>query len=583
MKFCTYCGSQLSETSRFCMNCGKPVAAPTSADLRPAPAQPESAATAQVSAPAAQYSSSYPEAAQQEVRYVPHHGASEPPAEKSNSKLGIWCFICGFLCWPVGAVLGVLDLVKNRRQCKHGLTIAGLILSFLGLLCTIFGTFYLVPKLKTLMTDPYPYVLDGPGSEAPPVKAETPAPTVPAAPENQAAETGALPSADPVQNETDPANSSETEPGAPLLTADAEYTMFTDYWNSLVLVVTNPMTEALQIRANVNFYDEDGILLGSDYGLTSICAPGDSYVISCGIGSPFTDYSYTLSTETNEYLISAPDDLLIDYVTLDDRVIVTGSNVGDAALDNADVTVLYYQGDRLVDWQSTYFCDLDYELKPGKSRTVQLLSYCDFDSVRIFPSSSRTLYYTPPQCSVDADAVAQEILNSSEVIMEENDYYPEIHFVVQNPTSVQLKVAVACKLFDRDGQITECYYEYFEPLGPEDTTFISVCVCDEESVDYEYSVEVSESGYKSLTADMSLSYSEDDSGVTFYATNISDETIDSATVRVLFYREDKCVYSDICYFNDEDYELKAGETVESRIPMYMAFDYFTYYWHGYNW
>jgi len=47
------------------------------------------------------------------------------------------------------------------------------------------------------------------------------------------------------------------------------------------------------------------------------------------------------------------------------------------------VHCLFFDGDELVYYNSSYFTDSDYELKPGKEITKELRSYSDYDSTVI--------------------------------------------------------------------------------------------------------------------------------------------------------------------------------------------------------
>jgi|GEM_PF-689938 len=71
-------------------------------------------------------------------------GSTAPAAKEGHSTMAVVAFICSLLClWPIGLVLGIIDLVKNKDK-KHGFSIAAVIISglyliFFILICIITG------------------------------------------------------------------------------------------------------------------------------------------------------------------------------------------------------------------------------------------------------------------------------------------------------------------------------------------------------------------------------------------------------------------------------------------------------------
>ena len=51
--------------------------------------------------------------------------------------------------------------------------------------------------------------------------------------------------------------------------------------------------------------------------------------------------------------------------------------------------MLFFSGDKVVGFDSTYFVDDDSELKPGKTITKELHCYEEYDSVKIYFTGRR--------------------------------------------------------------------------------------------------------------------------------------------------------------------------------------------------
>lgn len=100
-KFCSQCGSQVTETQRFCNKCG-------------AQLQPTQPAAGGYSAPAANYPSpetpkyqTPPEYQQPGYGQMPYQQPYQPPAASGDLKPNI----AGALCYPLSFVTGILFLV----------------------------------------------------------------------------------------------------------------------------------------------------------------------------------------------------------------------------------------------------------------------------------------------------------------------------------------------------------------------------------------------------------------------------------------------------------------------------------------
>lgn len=164
MEYCKHCGEPLTDSTKFCPNCGKPreaaPAAPAEAEYEEAEyvlEEPEEDSPQAEPVPVTNEPKARPEApkpqpeppqAQPPVEQPPVY-REEAPAKKKASKLSVWAFVLTVLLVTagIGFILAFVDLVKKDRQHKHGLSVAALVIcGILGVLAFI-GKNYAMPQL----------------------------------------------------------------------------------------------------------------------------------------------------------------------------------------------------------------------------------------------------------------------------------------------------------------------------------------------------------------------------------------------------------------------------------------------------
>ena len=180
MARCKHCGEPLTERTKFCPNCGQPVAPeeatkeptyeeaefeleepeeataqqsprvdnvvvtpePAKAEQPPRPQQPTQAPRQPVEPPPVNNRPA-------EAPAPTHTSQPEVPLKKKASKLSVWAFVLSLtlIASGLGILLGFVDLVKKDRQHKHGLSVAALIIGGIVCLLMFIGKNYAMPKL----------------------------------------------------------------------------------------------------------------------------------------------------------------------------------------------------------------------------------------------------------------------------------------------------------------------------------------------------------------------------------------------------------------------------------------------------
>ena len=69
---------------------------------------------------------------------------------------------------------------------------------------------------------------------------------------------------------------------------------------------------------------------------------------------------------------------------IDGGAVFQVTNNGDAPAEFVEGYALYFLGDQLVDYQTTYFTNDNSEISPGETISEQLTAYEDFDRIEFY-------------------------------------------------------------------------------------------------------------------------------------------------------------------------------------------------------
>lgn len=150
----------------------------------------------------------------------------------------------------------------------------------------------------------------------------------------------------------------------------------------LYLIVQNDSNKTLDISANVKALNTAGHLVGAKTDSEKCVPAGEKTILSFSFDEPYSKIEYVLDASVSRY---TPVIQNLSYVSQSarDKEIVTVTNNGNVVARFVQVHCLFFDGDELVYYNSSYFTDSDYELKPGKEITKELRSYSDYDSTVI--------------------------------------------------------------------------------------------------------------------------------------------------------------------------------------------------------
>lgn len=173
----------------------------------------------------------------------------------------------------------------------------------------------------------------------------------------------------------------------------AEYTLpdGLGWYTRHYYVVKNNSDKTVDITTSSLAYSSDGAMVGAadssldalGSGCTSVFY--EAFETSESISSYETDFKETPS----EYYDSVIQDLSFVQNEIDGGAIFQVTNNGTEAANFVEGYALFFQGDSLVECESTYFTDDDSELKPGETISEQITAYEPFDRIEFYLTGRR--------------------------------------------------------------------------------------------------------------------------------------------------------------------------------------------------
>ena len=141
MAFCSNCGAEIPEGSKFCQKCGAPVSGTEAGQSQQGGSQ-----------------QSYRQATRDDSQQTPAYSSNTGSEQGHGLAVGsLVCGIIGVVCWFFGygsflsIILGIIGLVLAGNAKKagndEGMRTAGFVLSLIGLIGGIIVFFYLVIAL----------------------------------------------------------------------------------------------------------------------------------------------------------------------------------------------------------------------------------------------------------------------------------------------------------------------------------------------------------------------------------------------------------------------------------------------------
>lgn len=163
-----------------------------------------------------------------------------------------------------------------------------------------------------------------------------------------------------------------------------EYHYKTDWNNYAFLVVKNNSEYDLRISAAAKFMSKEDALVGADDGSEEPVQAGTETIIYVTSDTKYDHITYELEASPSEYYQGVVKDLSYETTAGKKKAIVTVTNNGEDAAEFVQGYALFFKGDKVVGFDSSYFTDDDSQIKPGKSITKELSAYTKYDNVQLY-------------------------------------------------------------------------------------------------------------------------------------------------------------------------------------------------------
>ena len=151
-------------------------------------------------------------------------------------------------------------------------------------------------------------------------------------------------------------------------------------------IVENNSDVTVDVTTSSIAYNENGDVVGAAdselYALGAGCTSVfyEAFETSEKIGKYDTQFEY----KESEYYESVMEDLSYIQNDIKDGAVFQVTNNGEEPAEFVEGHALFFLGDELVQYESTYFTDDDSELKSGKTISEQMNCYDDFDRIEFY-------------------------------------------------------------------------------------------------------------------------------------------------------------------------------------------------------
>jgi len=149
------------------------------------------------------------------------------------------------------------------------------------------------------------------------------------------------------------------------------------------LIINNTSEFALDISGALETFDTNGKILSHNDSSVEAVAPGTETILTFLLDEKYASTKYEISVSETEYYGPVVQNLTYTSSPAKNKEIVTVTNNGGIAAQFVEGTALFIKNDVIVDYNTAYFTDDDYEIKPGKSITKEVSCYEAYDTMII--------------------------------------------------------------------------------------------------------------------------------------------------------------------------------------------------------
>lgn len=168
----------------------------------------------------------------------------------------------------------------------------------------------------------------------------------------------------------------------------AEYTLSDSigWYTRHFIIVKNNSNETVDISTSSLAYSDDGTMVGAANASFDALGAGCTSVMyeAFDVEAEVNYYETEISSSSGGYYESVIQDLSFVQNDIDGGAVFQVTNNGADAAQFVEGYALFFMGDKLAGYESTYFTDDDSQIKPGKTISKQMKSFEDFDRIEFY-------------------------------------------------------------------------------------------------------------------------------------------------------------------------------------------------------
>lgn len=152
-----------------------------------------------------------------------------------------------------------------------------------------------------------------------------------------------------------------------------------------VIAIKNNSEFNLSLDFNILFKDNGGNVIGSgNKKITAFQKGGEIAFTFLNQDVPaYYEYEFTNIKEEKSY-VCMQSELSHQVFTSTDKAVISVTNKSKEIITPKDGLVLFFNGSQLVEYDSLYPVDSDFEIKPGKTISKESSCYEEFDRVKVY-------------------------------------------------------------------------------------------------------------------------------------------------------------------------------------------------------
>lgn len=352
-----------------------------------------------------------------------------------------------------------------------------------------------------------------------------------------------------------------------------EYLYEDTYSSMCFVVVTNNSEAVVSVSGNGTAKNAEGGMIGADDLYIDVLGPGEtsiSYFYFSDV-KDIDSVDYTLDYDVDQMYEPIIADLKVEQTLNNRNVIVTAYNEGDTCAEFVEAYALFFDAENnLIGHASRYMVDVDDEIKPGKSNTVQLECMDSYDHVEV--------YLVGRSSGKAADTSEKPVTDDDfdyDAYLVQDEFSTRVVVVATNNSDMVVGVHGSALVKDKAGNLLGADDMTIDVIGPGESTvgefFFMDVTGDVDSVEYEMEYDT-EPYAEPCVSNLAVEQTINSSNVIVAVTN--NGTVNAEFVQaylLLFDASGNLVGYTSRYVTDDDSEIKAGKTVTEQINVYTAF------------